>query len=235
MIYLKTALVDYRISTIEEDNLNKYGFSVLKVPPCNILYTAVCGHPDMLLHPLENKTILVHNQMDNAFITKLEALNYKILLSEISLCTNYPGDIALNALNLDNIFLHNLKYTDPLLLKIVNNKKLLNVKQGYSKCSTAIVNSTAAITSDIGIYNMLSKENISVLLLPPGDIELPGLNYGFIGGSCGILNEGTIAFFGNLNKYKYRTEILNFLIRHDVKPVFLSDGPLIDRGTLFVI
>ena len=61
---------------------------------------------------------------------------------------------------------------------------------------------------------MFSEENIDVLLLPPGDIILPGLNYGFIGGGCGLIEEGLLAFYGHLDNYLYRNEVKVFLKKH---------------------
>jgi len=141
----------------------------------------------------------------------------------------------LNALNIGNIFMHKLNYTDPNLISLVKHKKLLNVNQGYSKCSTAIVSENAVITSDMKIGKILKENNINVLLLPPGDIILPGLDYGFIGGTCGLLDNNKLAFYGNLNMYKYGDKVLNFLKKHNVKPIFLSKDKLIDRGSIFCI
>lgn len=232
---MKKVLIDYRTSEIEKETLYKNGFETLIVPPSTSLYNAVCGHPDMLLHIMNKKNIIVHKDMDTSFINILRELNYNVSLSYNSLKNYYPYDIRLNALNMRNIFLHNLKYTDKNLINMVKDKELINVKQGYSKCSTALVSNSSAMTSDIKIYNALTSKNIEVLLLPPANIELPGLNYGFIGGTCGLLEEGTIAFFGDLHNYLYGDLVLKFLIKQDVKPIYLKQGNLIDRGTLFCL
>ena len=232
---MKKVLLDYRVSEIEKDTLCKYGYESLIVPKSNCLYYAVCGHPDMLLHVLDGNNIIVHKKMDISFISSLEAIGFNVIKSQNCLQSKYPYDILLNGLSIGRFFLHNLKYTDPKLLYLLKGKILLDVKQGYTKCSTAMISRAAAITSDINIHKVLCSCGIDVLLLPPKYIELPGLDYGFIGGSCGILDEGTMAFFGNLNKYKYGKEVMSFLVKHDIKPLFLRDGPLIDRGTLFCI
>ncbi|MFT8315778.1 MAG: DUF6873 family GME fold protein [Clostridium sp.] len=230
---MKNVLVDFRISETEKENLYKNGFEPIIVPPSNRLYNAVCGHPDMLLHIIDKKNIVVHSTMELSFINILKNLNYNVIKSHNSLKETYPYDIFLNALSTKDIFLHNLKYTDKNLISMIKDKKLLNVKQGYSKCSTALINNSAAITSDIKIHDMLTYNGMDVLLVPPGHIGLPGLNYGFIGGTCGIVEEGSIVFFGSLDNYLYGGMVLKFLIEQDVKPIFLSEGNLIDRGTLF--
>ena len=138
-------------------------------------------------------------------------------------------------MSIGNLFIHSVNYTDTNLLSLLKNKKLINVKQGYTKCSTCIVNNHAIITSDISIAKALSLEKIDVLLIPPGDILLPGLNYGFIGGATGLIEDNVLAFYGHLDYYLYGKEVLKFLNKHKVEPVFLRNGKLIDRGSIFRI
>ncbi|NEZ47722.1 hypothetical protein FDF74_11080 [Clostridium niameyense] len=231
---MKIAFIDSRTSLEEKNNLEKLNIKIICCPLSSNLYNAVCGHPDMLIHLIDDTTILVHKDIDKNFINLLTCLGFNVILSNNSLKNEYPKDIILNAVNLPNLFMHKLAYTDPQLLNLVKNKKLLNISQGYSKCSTAIVSNSAIMTSDVKIANILNNNNVDVLLLPPGDILLPGLDYGFIGGCCGLIDSNTIAFFGDLHKYKYEREVLNFLKKHNVKPVFLSNNKLIDRGSLLI-
>ncbi|KAJ50748.1 hypothetical protein CTM_16342 [Clostridium tetanomorphum DSM 665] len=232
---MKHIIVDYRIESEEQTNLLKLGYKILKCPHSDSLYETVCGHPDMLMHIIDDKNIIVHKNMEIEFINTLKSLNYNVLLSFSELTDKYPYDIILNAVSLKNFFMHNIKYTDKFLLEKVNHKKIISVNQGYTKCSTAIIKNEAIITSDKMIASVMSKENIDVLLLPPGDIILPGLDYGFIGGCCGMIEENIIAFYGNLNHYIYGTEVMNFLYKHNVKPVFLREGKLVDRGSIYTI
>lgn len=232
---MKYAVIDYRTSKEEILNLEKLGCKILIPPPSDALYEAICGHPDMLLHIVNQKNIIVHKDMDNKFINTLKNLHLDITFSQNNLRPTYPYDIILNSVNWADLFIHNIKYTDPKLLEMINAKKLINVKQGYTKCSTALVTKNAVMTSDKTIAKALLKENIEVLFLPPGDILLPGLDYGFIGGCCGLIDEHSLAFFGNLNYYAYGDIVLQFLEKHNIKPIYLRQGKLIDRGSLLVI
>ena len=232
---MSKVIVDYRIDNEEKNSLDALGYDVLICPPSSILYDAVCGHPDMLLNIIDLNTIIVHKDTEKKFVNNLCSYGYNVIFSNSELEVSYPGDVALNAVNMTNIFVHNLNHTDKILLEAVNNKKLIHVKQGYTKCSTAIVSENAIMTSDTGICNALKIEGFDVLFLPPGDIVLPGLNYGFIGGCCGLLEEGLLAFYGDLNCYAYGNEVLNFLNKHKVKPAFLRKGKLMDRGSIFAI
>lgn len=229
---MKYLFVDSRISTEEESNLILLGYNIIKCPLFSLLYYAISGHPDILIHVLDEKNLILHKDIDKNFIKKLENLNFNIHLSKNSLSSKYPNNIGLNAVNLNNVFIHNLKYTDPILMKNIKRKNLINVKQGYTKCSVAIVNNNAIITSDKVIANKAKEASIDVLFIPPGDIILPGLDYGFIGGCCGLLENNLMAFFGDLNYFAYGNEVKNFLYKHNVKPVYLKKDKLIDRGSI---
>ena len=230
---MKTVIVDYRIDSTEKSKLEELGYKILFCPKNNNLIEAISGHPDMSLHIVSSNIIVAAENINNEMKNALKLLNYKIISCKKEPEVKYPYDISLNALNMKDFFVHNLKYTDENLLSNIDNKKLINVKQGYSKCSTAIVSPMAIITCDLGISSALENEGVDVLLLPPGDIVLPGFEYGFIGGCCGLLEENILAFFGDLHYYKYGELILAFLEKHAVEAIFLRQGRLIDRGTLF--
>lgn len=229
---MKTVIVDFRIHNEEKSNLTSLGYNLLLCPPSNVLYEAVCGHPDMLMNISKNH-IMVHKDMDSNFIQDLISLNYEVYKSNKALQNKYPYNVGLNSLCLDNLFIHSINYTDTNLLSLSKGKKLINVKQGYTKCSTCIVTNQAVITSDVSIAKALSLEKIDVLLIPPGDIVLPGMNYGFIGGATGLIEDNLLAFYGHLDHYLYGKEVLNFLKKHMVEPVFLRNGKLTDRGSIF--
>lgn len=234
MNILKYAFVDYRISKEEKYNLESLGCTVITCPPSPLLYEAISGHPDILVHLISNKKVIIHKDIDFNFIQLLKNLNLEIHYSLDSLKGTYPYDIILNAVNLKDYFIHNLKFTDKNLLNNLSKKKLINVNQGYTKCSTAIIKDNAIITSDTSIYQALKNEPIDVLLLPSGDIILPGLDYGFIGGTCGKVDD-KIVFYGTLEKYKYGDLVLDFLKKHQMIPFYLSDTPLIDRGSILFL
>ena len=219
------------------ENLSKENVEIIKVFPSKNVYEAINGHPDIQLNIISNKEIVVHEELFDTLKnnSSLYVFNLNIIKAKAPLKNTYPCDISLNAVNLKNFFIHNLKFTDKNLLKLVKNKTLINVKQGYTKCSCAIINDKAIITSDVGIYNELKKYPIDVLGISAKDISLPLLNYGFIGGTCGLISKGTIAFLGNLNFHPYGKDIEKFLIKHDVKPIFLSNKPLIDRGSILTL
>lgn len=232
------AFADYRITDEEILNLSKLNIEVIKIPKCNRVYEAINGHPDIQINVLKNSTdnkLIVHKDISEDFRNILEEKNIKYIVSEKSLDSSYPSDIILNALILKNYFIHTLAYTDENLFNSQISKININVPQGYTKCSVLPINENALITSDKGIYKVLKEYDFDILLLPPGDILLPSLDYGFIGGTGGMISNNRIAFFGELDYYKYGNEVKSFLSRHGVSPIYLKKGKLIDRGSLIVL
>jgi hypothetical protein len=230
--------VDYRITKEELHNLSQFNMNPILVPKCNDVYGAINGHPDIQLNILKNKShdkIIIQKNISENFKKVLETNNIKYIASKETLSNKYPNDIILNSLTLDNYFIHNLKYSDENLLKSQIKKIHINVSQGYTKCSILPVRENALITSDKGIFNALKNYNFDILLLPPGDILLPSLNYGFIGGVGGMISSSKMAFFGDLDSYNWGNEVKKFLYKYDVSPIPLRRGKLIDRGSLLTL
>ncbi|NSB16005.1 DUF6873 family GME fold protein [Clostridium beijerinckii] len=230
--------VDYRITKEELLSLSKLDLKPILVPKCNDVYDAINGHPDIQLNVLKNDSfnkIIIQRNISEKFkeILKLNDINY--IVSKNTLSNTYPNDIILNSLILENYFIHTLKYSDENLLNSQNSKIHIDVPQGYTKCSILSVREKALITSDKGIFNSLKNYDFDILLLPPGDILLPSLNYGFIGGVGGMVSNNKMAFFGDLDSYTWGDQIKKFLFKYDVLPIALRKGKLIDRGSLFTL
>lgn len=230
--------IDYRVTTEELVSLSKLNMNPIIVPRCNNVYEAINGHPDIQLNILKNKSsaqIIIQKDIGENFKKSLKSNNLKYIVSKKSLSNTYPYDIILNSLILENYFIHNLKFTDENLLKSQNLKTQINVSQGYTKCSILPVRDNVLITNDKGIFEALKDYNFDILLLPSGDILLPSLNYGFIGGVGGMISNDRMAFFGDLDSYKWGDEIKKFLYKYDVSPIALRKGKLIDRGSLLTL
>ena len=226
--------VDYRTTEEEINSLKNLNYDVIKIPKDNNLYEAINGHTDIQLNILNRHTIIINKNINLSFKELLKTKNINFIESDSTLSFKYPSNISLNAYITDNYLVHNLKFTDKKILDYCKNKKIIHVNQGYTKCSILPLREKAIITNDTGIYNTLKSENFDILLLPFGDIELSGFNYGFIGGVGGMISNDSMAFFGSLDNYTFGNEVKNFLYKYDIKPIYLSNTKLIDRGSLLV-
>ncbi|MBS6184695.1 MAG: hypothetical protein KH626_06535 [Clostridium celatum] len=226
--------VDYRTTENEINSLKKLNYDVIKIPKDNNLYEAINGHTDIQLNIINKHTLIVNKNINLSFKELLKAKNINFIESESTLSSKYPNNISLNAYITENYLVHNLKFTDKKILEYCKNKKSINVNQGNTKCSILPLREKAIITNDTGIYNTLKNENFDILLLPFGDIELSGFNYGFIGGVGGMISSDSMAFFGSLDNYAFGNEVKKFLYKYDIKPIYLNNTKLIDRGSLLV-
>jgi len=146
--------------------------------------------------------------------------------------SKYPGNIRYNAACTGRYFIHNLKYTDPGLLAAAENTEKINVSQGYTKCSTLIVDENSIITSDTGIYNSCYGK-LDVLLITPGHITLKNFPYGFIGGASGRIGS-TIVFNGNLAQHPDCRKICDFITERGLEIKYFEEYALEDIGSIIL-
>ncbi|AOY76378.1 DUF6873 family GME fold protein [Clostridium formicaceticum] len=231
---IKCALVDYRIGEKTVKVLEDQGISLIKTVACAELYQAIEGHPDMVIQHLGGRDILIAPNVIQYYQPKFEALGFRVLEGKTYLKGNYPHDIAYNICRIGSHVIHNFKHTDKALLDDLQKRNLvkIHVSQGYSKCSVAVVDKKAMITSDSGIHKEVIKFGIDSLLIAKGGILLPGVNHGFIGGACGYLDQETLGFYGDITSHESFEKIAFFLRKYNKKIKCLNNKKLQDYGTL---
>ncbi len=190
----------------------------------------ICTHPDLVLTVMEDLIILDEN-IDPTVPEKLDQLDIPYVSASSKLSPDYPNDIAYNIVTTKEVLIHNLEYTNPLLAlhSKYTNKHLIQVKQGYTKCSTVVVDQHHLITSDRGIYDNV-KDYMEVLLIQPGHVELEGFEFGFLGGASATLDD-TVVFHGDLSKHPDYQEIVSFIESARKKVLYFHEFPLTDIGS----
>ncbi len=232
------AVIDSRMPTSCKASLEARGFSLIPLPPFELFDTPVSAHPDMLM--FFGDKLICHSEYfkiaENEIKSIANAKGVEIELSREPISKKYPSDVLFNALELGNNILcregsvseHIKKYAKRL------GKGIVNVKQGYTKCSVCKVSDNAIITSDKNIANTAKSLGISVLEIDSSGVILNGYNCGFIGGASG--NDGKNTYFcGNIRLHSNGTEIVDFCNKHGAPTISLSDQQLYDVGTIFFI
>lgn len=189
------------------------------------------NHADILTYHLGNGDFIADKTAKNA-------LNDCNVCETVNVSSPYPNDCLLNAADIGNYLICNKKITHESILKSAEkqNKRIINVNQGYAKCSVCIVKRDTFITDDESIYRECSKVNgISVFFVSKGSVALKGQNYGFIGGASGLINENTLFFNGDLSLHKDFVAIKEFLSYHNVKYIDIKNKPLTDIGSIIPI
>ena len=216
------------------DFFKENNISVLK----NIANTdtdpSVSAHADMAaLHLGENRVLI--DKAQNMLKIELEHNGFIVFEAAGKVKGEYPEDVKLNFTVTDNFIIGNFSHIDKTLLREAGFKKAINVKQGYSKCSTLIIDEQSAVTDDVSIFKALQKNGFDVLLISKGDIYLQGHEYGFIGGSSGKISKNTVVFFGDITKHRDFEKIKAFLSEHGCDFVCSDCGELRDIGGIVAL
>lgn len=216
------------------NSLDEMGIKIIPTIPSKNLQPNLANHPDMVLNPLGDGSVVVAPSVWEYYNRELGKCGIKVIKGNVEPSAKYPDDIPYNVAYLGNTIIHKLSHTDRVILESAEGlKKLkLNTKQGYSKCSLAIVNNESAITSDKGMANLLQSNGFDILFVEQGYIELPGMQYGFIGGATGLLSPNEMAITGSIDRHPDKARIEEFIAQKGIRLVYLSDKPAVDIGTI---
>ena len=221
-----------------EKTLRELDFLPIKMPPYNRLDAGVSSHPDMLLYFIEDKYFCTKEYYKEAreIFEEINALGYKPVLCDEIPSEKYPHDVIFNALPMGNLIFGLEKSLSSTLKSeaALLGKKIVNVKQGYTKCSVAKICENAIVTADKGIAAAASVHGIDALTIGEGHVTLKGYNTGFIGGSCGVFGDN-VYFCGSLESHPDGEKIEDFCKKHKKSCISLSNEPLFDVGSLFFI
>lgn len=231
---MKYVIADNRIDKKCESGLRERGFELIKLPCFPVLQEPVSAHPDMLLFLGEGR-IACHKDYfsiaQNEISKISEITNTEITLSCEKIDSEYPKDVLFNAAAVGNKLICRL---DAVSEKIKMGYDIINVKQGYAKCSTCVVSDNAIITADNSIAKAAEKNGIDVLLVSSNGVRLDGYDCGFIGGASGS-DQDNVYFCGNVDLHPDGERIKGFCQKHGKAAISLSDEPLYDFGTLMFI
>ncbi|MDO5018317.1 MAG: hypothetical protein Q4E02_03365 [Lagierella massiliensis] len=230
---MKACIVSYKSSKEFIEILNKHKIEVIKTIPLKEVDKPIIDHPDMAIHPIDYYTFVVYNKHAKYYKEKLMKFNVRVVESYNNINKIFPNDIALNISRTKDFYFHKKGYTDKNVIHYLMDKsRPIYTNQGYSKCSSLIIKQNVIITCDKGLYNTYIKNGIKAYFLPQGSIDLPGYNTGFIGGCGGMISKNEILFYGNLDKYKYREELIEILTRENITYYYPSDCDFVDRGSI---
>ena len=136
----------------------------------------------------------------------------------------YPDDVPLNSAFIGNCLFCNPRTIDPFILNyaLKSGHTITSVRQGYTKCSIAIITESAIITADTIIAKKAKELKMDVLKIREGHIELSGFSYGFIGGCCGKISRDLMVFTGNIELHPDGKNIISFLRNYGIYAYSLS-------------
>ena len=223
-------ITDRKIPEEAADTLARHG-EVLLFGTEGITYEAVSGHPDVFLCQV-NETLVVAPNTPEAIKRRLVDHGIRFVPGESQVGEKYPATARYNAVCAGPCLLHNFRYTDAVITRLAEDLDLIHLSQGYSRCNLLPLPDGSFITSDEGIFRVLTNLGKEVLKVGPEGIRLPGFSHGFIGGTAGVLGD-TVFFAGSLHHYSGGESIRKYLAVRGLRYIELYNGPLFDVGSLF--
>lgn len=233
---IKTILISNKISDNLKSLLNYLNINFIESIDNNVLPKEVSDHPDMSIHPITSTKFLVDFNVFSNYKNLLSKYDIELIPNNHLIGSAYPKDSLLNVSRLGKYYIHN-KYTSIDLIKHFNVLKLehIVVKQGYSKCSTLILNCDTIVTSDKGIHKAVISRGLNSHLIPQGGIELKGYDTGFIGGAGGMIGPDTLLLSGDLDLYEHGKPLRKILNDLEIKAVYPKGEKLVDLGSIILI
>jgi len=223
-------IIDSRMRKFEKEKLKELGYSLYEIKCNKNLYYEISSHPDIHCCKISNKLFVSPDlNITNAIIGNL------------SLNTNYPFDVPYNVCILGNKAIHNFKYTDSKINNFLdeNTFEKIQINQGYSKCSIAVIDENSVIVANEQIAKILLENNINVLCLPYSTqknihlykneyLEYSDMN-GFIGGCISRIDD-IVFVSGDLNYIDTNNNIRNFILERNLKIINFHGQDIIDYG-----
>ena len=231
----KVATVYADIDDIALKNVfNNLSIKVVNVKENSFLDAPVSRHADILMNYIGKSTFL-SDKHQIELCKFIEDNNGKSVIIE-NIYSPYPNDCLLNFADIGDYIICNKSILTGEIVDLLPKKTVIDVKQGYSKCSVCICKRNTIITDDISVYNaILPYDNINSLLIKKGSVHINKYDYGFIGGCCGLIDKNLLLFNGDLSLHSDFDKIKNFLYDNDIIYIDIKGKPLTDIGSIIPI
>ncbi len=246
----KYLIVDNRLREFEKNYFLDNKYHLIQIPKSDKVYFEISSHVDIFCAKLNNTLIFepsVYNFLKSK-ISKEDLCDKNIISGYGFVSEKYPNDIKYNVCQIGKYVIHNFKYTDKVVLENIYNMGLekVDIKQGYSNCSIAVIDEKSVIVTDKKIANTLLKKQIDVLLLGNENImkniKLFGLKKdnmysnmnGFIGGTISRFKD-KIVIFGDLEKIDVNHKIYDYITSKKLKIIQFKGHDVVDYGGIIEI
>lgn len=215
------------------NDFNALGIKAIVGDSEKALQAPVRGHIDMSVSSFGNGLYYL-SKTQRRIGELIDSVGGKAVIADDNLGYGYPLDVPFNCVVIGNDFICNRKTVSPQVLSVAisRNLRIIDVKQGYTKCSLCPVRENAVITDDSGIEKALLKYGYDVLKVNKGSVRLLGFDYGFIGGCSAMISRDILLFFGNFEMHSDKDRIKAFLQNYGIMPQSLNGDDLTDIGSI---
>ena len=203
----------------------------------NTINRSLANHVDLVCSKITEQTFIVEKRQER-IIKHLKEKGSIVKTEFIPDDSEYPVDCRINFAVFGKLVFGNSKAMSESIMNMLEESglKFIHENQGYTKCSTLVLNNNAAITDDKSVFNKIKENNIECILINKGDIKLEGFEYGFIGGaSCVDKKRNKVIFFGDLFLHRDSSIIIDFIRKNNMNFEYIPGKPLTDIGGAIII
>lgn len=232
---MKKAVIANGLCNDAYEYLKKSGIEVLTFPDNPNVDKRVAHHADLSFFFDGIDTLFVAEELAQ-FSDVLAKYCKNVVVINRKLGKKYPEDVLLNCVCVGNNFICNTRTVAQEVFDKMKNSgyNIIDVNQGYTKCSVVPVSANALITDDDSIFAECVKHGIDVLKISKGSVVLQGFDYGFIGGTAGLISEKEMLFNGDITNHSDYEAIDLFFKKYGINAISFKKK-LEDIGSLIPI
>ncbi len=227
----RLAVVDARCGETIVERLHEYAEEVFLFCSENVTYESVSCHPDIFLYQDSRSLVLAPNA-PKALLEALSAHSVPFVVGKSEVGFTLSDSCYYNCVATEQTFFHRKGFTDEVVGRMNAEKRFVELPQSYTRCSMLPISEEAFVTSDAGIHRVLLREGFSSFLFSPEKIRIAVHKYGFLGGTCGKM-ENKLIFMGNPLMHEDGASLCRFVEARGCEIVSLADQYLYDGGGLF--
>lgn len=214
--------------------LSDQSVKVVDVVQNPLLDTPVSKHADILANYI-GKSVFLTDKYQAELCQLIKKFGGKSVFVD-NIKSPYPNDCLLNFADIGDYIVCNKSIMSKDIIRYLPNKEIIDVNQGYTKCSICICKHNTVITDDISVFNAVSRYgNINSLLIEKGSVAIQKYDYGFIGGCCGLIDKELLVFNGDLSTHIDFQKIQKFLYNNGISYIDIKNKPLTDIGGIIPI
>ena len=193
------------------------GEDVLIVEKDPVLPEPLASHADLQVFPAGD-TVFVNGRQEK-LAKELKSRGFNVETVD-NIGNAYPADCRLNGFLLGDRIVGNGRC---LSRSLTERFALLEVKQGYAKCSSIVIGTDIVFTDDPSIFQRLNREEgIDCRCFPQNEILLEGYDKGFLGGCCGFISDHELLFSGDPARLSNGGELLDALEEKGLEAIRLG-------------
>lgn len=236
MDFLKIPYLPQKKTIVAVGDIDIPHIKVIKPYYAEILPESMRLHADLSFCYLGKGVAVCAPEAYDYYVNKLGGFSLKLKKGSSPLGRNHPFDAAYNVAIVGNKMFCRVNITDKVLLETAEQMgyKIVNMNQGYGKCSVCPVDEYSAISADMSFFKAAKKEGIDTLVITNHGIQLSGYDNGFFGGCAYMESKNVFSAKGDIRYLPCYDKITDFLTQRNIA-VKISHGPVTDFGSFIPI